>query len=108
MITASKCRPRNSAGRLCLTVSPYQIAPSVIATNPPKVQSDFSISGLSGLVQFSEGVEEVADFKLALEHNAVVASVNHKFSSARDGRCRSVNNTLVARLAATVVYRLVH
>jgi hypothetical protein len=27
MITSSKCRPRNSAGRFCITALPYQIGP---------------------------------------------------------------------------------
>jgi hypothetical protein len=34
MVTSSKCRPRNSAGRFWVTVSPYQIASRAIATDP--------------------------------------------------------------------------
>ena len=35
-ITSSKCRPRNRAERLWVTVSPYQIGPGVFAKIPQK------------------------------------------------------------------------
>ena len=35
MITSSKYRTRNSAGRFWITVSPYQIGPRAFATDPP-------------------------------------------------------------------------
>jgi hypothetical protein len=34
IITSSKCRPRNSAGRFWITVSPYQIGSCAFATDP--------------------------------------------------------------------------
>ena len=34
MMTSSKCRPRNSAGRFLVTVSPYQIRQLAFATDP--------------------------------------------------------------------------
>src|SRR5260370_1028205 len=36
MMTSSKCRPRNSAGRFWVTVSPYQIRQLPFATDPEK------------------------------------------------------------------------
>jgi len=53
MITSSKCRPRNNAGRFFVTALPYQIAGSAFATDP-------CVKGAAGGVQVLQGDVEVA------------------------------------------------